>query len=850
MPMVDMTTQWAMGKCIAQINENVFHDTKGSNEVSAEETIRDYRFPYATHNPQVKWNVVKPFIGERYESRHQLKLCLTNYSISKGYQIRFKKCDSVRLIAVCASPTGKNNCPFLCRASWMSTEDSFQVKVLNLRHKCVRNYNNSALMNPTWLAKQFMKELIRKPNLKCKEMQAIVQKGWKSGCRRAIGLDGCFLKGQCKGELLTTIGRDANNQIYPIAWAVVEVENKMNWKWFLQLVDRDLQLHGGSGLCVISDQHKGLLEAVKEVLPNVEHRQCARHIYANFRKVYSGLELKKIFWSAAKSTTQGDFKFHMERINTINPDAYAHLMAGDQHHTWCRAFFSTGLACEAVENGVAECFNVILIDARKKPLLTMLEEIRLYMMERFYNLKETASKWEGEVCPAAIQKMESFAEDIRTWVVVTSGVNTYEIRNGFHSYGVNLVEQSCSCRLWELSGIPCVHAQVAILYTNQDPVQFISSWFSKGIYMATYQSNILPVNGTNLWEETEHPKPLPPLARRMPGRPSVKRKRHVSENQDKYSQVSSKGRGRTVTCNNCLQKGHNRASCKNEKVVPAAKPKKKIGRPRLEPDLLNWTGRRGRRGRGGRSGSRGRGGGRGTRGRGGESVPNYTAESDDVSKYAEDEEVFEEENEAANLDEDAEDDLGDEEGYNTTTAEDIKRHIHDLKFSGYTDEEIMETLGLTEEEYNEHVGVKQVPVQLDQDVGNHLDDTQEITVDEVGLDQEGLDDGGGGMDEVGLDQEGLHDGGGIDEIIPEEMIVPIWIPYSIAINSCFCKQLKFSNKQHKHNQNHIKHYFDSSITISIVLLNGYTFSKVSKHSRGMQISIVLQIAIVVVVVNF
>ncbi|KAL4563383.1 hypothetical protein LXL04_027424 [Taraxacum kok-saghyz] len=311
---------------------------EGSDEVSAEETIRDYRFPYATHNPQVKCNVVKPFIGERYESRHQLKLCLTNYSISKGYQIRFKKCDSVRLVAVCASPTGKNNCPFLCRASWMSTEDS------------------SLQQNP-----------------------------------------------------------------------------------------------------------------------------------------------------------------------------------------------------------------------RRK---------------------------------------------------------------------------------------------------------------------------------------------------------------------------------------------------------------------------LEGPGRRGRRGRGGRSGSRGRGGGRGTRGRGGESVPNYTAESDDVSKYAEDEEVFEKENEAANLDEDAEDDLGDEEGYNTTTAEDIKRHIHDLKFSGYTDEEIMETLGLTEEEYNEHVGVKQVPVQLDQDVGNHLDDTQEITVvevgldqeglddggggmDEVGLDQEGLDDGGGGMDEVGLDQEGLHDGGGIDEIIPEEMIVPV-----------------------------------------------------------------------------
>ena len=40
--------------------------------------------------------------------------------------------------------------------------------------------------------------------------------GWITGCRKVIGLDGCFLKGVCKGELLSAIGRDGNNQIYPI----------------------------------------------------------------------------------------------------------------------------------------------------------------------------------------------------------------------------------------------------------------------------------------------------------------------------------------------------------------------------------------------------------------------------------------------------------------------------------------------------------------------------------------------------------------------------------------------------------------------------------------------------------
>ncbi|MBA0803554.1 hypothetical protein Gohar_013749, partial [Gossypium harknessii] len=41
--------------------------------------------------------------------------------------------------------------------------------------------------------------------------------------RLLIGLDGCFLKGLLKSEFLATVGKDANNQMFPIAWVVVEV---------------------------------------------------------------------------------------------------------------------------------------------------------------------------------------------------------------------------------------------------------------------------------------------------------------------------------------------------------------------------------------------------------------------------------------------------------------------------------------------------------------------------------------------------------------------------------------------------------------------------------------------------
>ena len=57
--------------------------------------------------------------------------------------------------------------------------------------------------------------------------------------------------------MLTAIGRDANDQMLPIAYAIVEVENKDSWSWFLELLIEDL---GGPTVCTsytfISDQQK------------------------------------------------------------------------------------------------------------------------------------------------------------------------------------------------------------------------------------------------------------------------------------------------------------------------------------------------------------------------------------------------------------------------------------------------------------------------------------------------------------------------------------------------------------------------------------------------------------------
>ena len=59
-----------------------------------------------------------------------------------------------------------------------------------------------------------------------------LKKGFLNGCRKVISLDGAFLKTMLGGCILSAIGRDGNNQMYPIAWAVCLAKNEVNWKWF------------------------------------------------------------------------------------------------------------------------------------------------------------------------------------------------------------------------------------------------------------------------------------------------------------------------------------------------------------------------------------------------------------------------------------------------------------------------------------------------------------------------------------------------------------------------------------------------------------------------------------------
>ncbi|KAK8686526.1 hypothetical protein V6N13_125550 [Hibiscus sabdariffa] len=83
-----------------------------------------------------------------------------------------------------------------------------------------------------------------------------LMEGFKMYCRPVVGLDGCFLKSSFKGEILSAVGRDCSNQNFPIAWAVVEVENRKTWAWFLNNLQHDLSLGDEDGCTLLNDMQK------------------------------------------------------------------------------------------------------------------------------------------------------------------------------------------------------------------------------------------------------------------------------------------------------------------------------------------------------------------------------------------------------------------------------------------------------------------------------------------------------------------------------------------------------------------------------------------------------------------
>ncbi|XP_016194867.1 uncharacterized protein LOC107635819 [Arachis ipaensis] len=354
------------------------------------------------------------------------------------------------------------------------------------------------------------------------------KKGFKNGCRPLIGLDGCFLKGYYGGQLLSAVTQDTNNHVFVIAFGVTRVENTDNWKWFLNCLQEDFGSSMLFGWHLMSDQQKGLVRAVQEVMPNAFHRNCVLYMWKNCEKRFRDKQVKGCVWEAARSTTPVQFKAAMDRLKTVSNGAWEYMSKFDPK-VWCRAFFSHYPKNAAVTNNMCESWNAVIVEAREKPILTLCEELRVHIMNKMARHKRILGAYKGKLAPVQQMKLDKWIKpEIHKWNAQWCGDNdrvVFEVSRNTHKLGVNLKNQTCTCNLWQLTGVPCVHAVAAISRVRVKAAEdFVSPFLTMEAIRKTYDICINSVPSEEFWEPTDQLKEDPPKIVRPVGRPVKRRK--------------------------------------------------------------------------------------------------------------------------------------------------------------------------------------------------------------------------------------------------------------------------------------------------------------------------------------
>ncbi|WVZ06347.1 hypothetical protein V8G54_019693 [Vigna mungo] len=221
-------------------------------------------------------------VGTYFGQKENILDAIKSYAVENWKNIKFVKNDKKRIRVKFLGSKGE--CPWVPYFGFMDAVNSWQLRTVVDRHTCNREHK-LRLFNAKWLTisknmayrmKAYASDevegsftmqytriydyahelLARNPRSTIKvkveenDGKPIFKRFYAClkackdsfvSCRPIIGLDGAFLKGRHCGELLTVVvARYANDQMLPLAYAIVEVKNKETWTWFMELLIEDL----------------------------------------------------------------------------------------------------------------------------------------------------------------------------------------------------------------------------------------------------------------------------------------------------------------------------------------------------------------------------------------------------------------------------------------------------------------------------------------------------------------------------------------------------------------------------------------------------------------------------------
>jgi hypothetical protein len=133
-----------------------------------------------------------------------------------------------------------------------------------------------------------------------------------------LSIDGTFLLGMYMDTLLVAISYDADNTLVPLAFALVERENKDSWGWFMRLVQiYVIGPHREVG--VISNRHQSILSVIQEQILGcapLHHHWCTWHLAENLLQKDGTKDNFSLFEEVACMLEVPFFKEKLEQLKT------------------------------------------------------------------------------------------------------------------------------------------------------------------------------------------------------------------------------------------------------------------------------------------------------------------------------------------------------------------------------------------------------------------------------------------------------------------------------------------------------------------------------------------------------
>jgi hypothetical protein len=149
------------------------------------------------------------------------------------------------------------------------------------------------------------------------------------------------------------------------------------------------------------------------------------------------LELRDALWRCACASTEREFERNMKYLKGLDEKAWEYLKAIPEQQ-WTKAHFTKRALSDCLVNNLSESFNSMILPARDKPIISMLEWIRVRLMTKIHTKRVGIEKYVGVICPTIHDKLEKLKMESRSFIAKPSGFFKYEVNNEYERHVVSL----------------------------------------------------------------------------------------------------------------------------------------------------------------------------------------------------------------------------------------------------------------------------------------------------------------------------------------------------------------------------------------------------------------------------